>query len=275
MRTCFSLSSLACASLIALACTAQAQAATFPVYPDTTVNSEGLDYTLDSRTAGVLTFSSYAAGAMDVFNAKLTSTGGATLRTTVEEQGYYTSIDVKMPVTSVTANTINLGGTTYIGGADAKYQGGLSIQIPVGKPIASRGGSISLSNLHVDAVRQQVFADVVGGNDVGSISQLAVWNFSPISYGNQEVVPTCTTYGGCHAIVSVNNKIGNLTLTQEGFEVFSRSLNLTDLGKSALASVDSFGTITTSVPEPSSWALAVAGMLGIGVMKRRRATTTH
>ena len=143
-----------------------------------------------------------------------------------------------------------------------------SATLPNGrKNAASTGGSLTISNLRVDLATLSVFADITGAKGVGS-QNLALWGIT--SHTSSGTVVTAPD-----AIVGAVATINSLSLTVDGYNAFAQSLGLTKFGKDALAAATTFGTITTAVPEPSGWALAVAGMAGIGMMKRRRASSTH
>ena len=57
-------------------------------------------------------------------------------------------------------------------------------------------------------------------------------------------------------------------------DVFAQALSLSQLGKAALSATTSFGTITTAVPEPSTWLMMLFGFAFLGRAIRRQRPVT-
>ena len=84
------------------------------------------------------------------------------------------------------------------------------------------------------------------------------------------------------------NTLSGLQIKAPAFAMFSQAMGLTEMGELALKFAIDYGTITTtlsisttSVPEPSAYAMIGMGLLVVGAVGRRRKasapqpTTTH
>lgn len=182
-----------------------------------------------------------------------------------DSDGFYSSVSVTAPITSVTYDP----SSHEIFGVGTS--GGLIMTAPALKSVSS-GGSLTVTDLRADLSAQTIYATVTGANGVGTLNNMALWHFNGLSSGTSPVSATIT----------------GLSITLQGFDAFTKSLGLLSLGKAALMGVTDFGTITstmypllidapgpawhiTSVPEPSTYALMGLGLAGLVVAKRRRA----
>lgn len=269
MSLSFSLSSLARASFVALAMAASAaHAVDVSVQAGGSTIVDGIAYTLNPSNASRLTLGFDGLGVTNAFRGQVTATGAAQLATTLAPSGDYASITVDLPVSSVTGDSVVLGGDRYYGTKSYSHGGALTITVPKTfngrrNVATNEGGSVTISNLHVDLPTLRVFADLTSG---ATTQTLALWNITSHDSGGMPVLPPDASVG---AVASLHG----LAFTTEGHDAFSQALTLSEFGKAALGGVRSFGTITTAVPEPSAWVMAVAGMVGVGALKRRRATT--
>jgi PEP-CTERM motif len=131
----------------------------------------------------------------------------------------------------------------------------------------SSGGSLTVTDLNVDLANKKVYATIIGGNGVGTLNNFYLWNIGSIT--------GATTVAGAGTYTT---SLTGLSITTAGFNTFVQSLGLLNLGKSALSGVTDFGTITSTivaknvaaVPEPSTYALMALGLVGMGVVARRR-----
>jgi hypothetical protein len=180
--------------------------------------------------------------------------------------GEYTAVGVTAPVTQLQVGTggvietaTSIGGATQIAGA---VKG------------VSYGGTISVTNLKIDMVNKNIYADFVGAGktSTGAIvnvnqSNVLTWTFTDIAG------PTTLTAAGTY-----DTTLSGLALTTAGFNNLKAGLGLYSIGLIALqgASTD-FGTLNSSltfapaIPEPSTYALMGLGLVGIGFAARRRA----
>jgi len=186
------------------------------------------------------------------------------------------------------------------------------------------GGTVTVKNLRVDLINKQVFADLIGrplisyddptlvyGDEV--VFSGALWNIGSIS-GPTSLPPaellaaadgdTSALTARGYVINSVNNIVVNgvtvkdynvtatnllskLTVTDDGFAAFAKTLGLVDgsTGYTTLAGVNGgatgWGTLKSAitfsahevpaVPEPSTYAMMAIGLVGLGFAARRRA----
>jgi len=201
-----------------------------------------------------LSFSADLLGALDTGKIALANFGAATANVVKDTDGFYVSAAATAPITSLDINAMNVTAVSTTGG--------MTMTAPVVKSVSS-GGSLTVTDLSADLSTKTIYATIIGGNGVGTLTHFALWNYASLAGGT--AVQGAGTY---------NNSISGLSLTANGSSVFSQSLGLLNLGKAALAGITDYGTISStiiaSVPEPSTYALMGLGLVGVAVTKRRR-----
>jgi hypothetical protein len=185
------------------------------------------------------------------------------------DQGGYTKVAVAAVVTSLTGTfdgtTVTVGSVGTAGGAQqTSYDDGFT----------NTGGALAIQNLRVDLGAKVVYADLIGGNGVGTKSGIALWNIGKI-----DGPVTFTVNDAVNGVITAENTLSQLSITDEAFGYFVNSLGIIAGGLPVLQGITDYGTIkstisvnvTQAVPEPSTYALMGVGLVGIGLMARRRA----
>lgn len=248
-------------SIVAAAAFVAAGAASAATTVNVGSDFSGLTFTGGS---GTLVFSTGLISALNVGSVAVTQYGDASVTIERKKSGSYASVSAAAPMTAVIMDGSNIVGARTLGGAT---------QTSPEKEDISDGGFISVYNLEVDAVAKRVYADIEGGNGVGSLTRYYLWD-----------ITTITGDGAVSGPGSVVQTFAGLKMNSTAMAMFNQSLALLPTGANALASVnsapDGFGKIvsthnfvaaTPAVPEPSTYLLMGLGLVGISMVARRRA----
>jgi len=242
-----------------------------------TVTSGGTFNGLTATGSGSFSFSAELLGALDTGKIAVAGYGAAAATVTKDTDGYYTQATAAAPITALTIESTT--GQVL----SAQTTGGLTQTAPVLKSVSS-GGSLTVTDLSVDLTNKRVYATLIGGNGVGTLTNFYLFDIQGTP--SYDSTGTLLGYDASTAIVgptvvngagSYSNTFNGLTITTNGLTTFEKSLGLLTLGKSALAGVDNFGTITSTIvatpviPEPSTYALMGLGLVGMSLVARRRA----
>jgi len=223
---------------------------------------------------GNLTFSKGLLTALNAAGASVTGINPAVFTTTVNTRQAYTAISANAPVTALSGSFD--GSTVTV--SDVYTAGGAHIET-VDDGLSNTGGFLDIQNLHVVLTTPTtgvVYADINGGNGVGVVKGLKMWNAT---------VGGATSFAAQVGTIGSNNTLTGLVITTEAFDLFAKATGLNaTVGTPALRSVTDFGSIASTitvtaskvggvgaVPEPSTYALMGLGLIGMSVVARRRA----
>lgn len=262
---------IAAAAIVAMSA-ANATSVTLPANSAVSVG----DYTLSDLTGtDTLTFSNALIGALNAGKVQITNVAPASAAVTYKTNAATTVVSISTasaaaPVTSLTGDlsgsSLNITGAGTAGG---------TLQTATTTNIATTGGSLKIINLSVDLPAKKVYADLIGGNGVGTRTNVWLWDIATITGPSTIDLSTVPAAGG---VVSITSTRSGLTINPAAFDLFATSMGLTANGITSLKTVTDFGTIvstvslkaTPAVPEPSTYALMGLGMVAVSLAARRR-----
>lgn len=220
-----------------------------------------------------LTFSENLMGALATGNVTLGTYGGAsldyvTLPSSDPEVGTYDAAVIGADISTLSFNTTTGKVESVVS------TGGATQAMPKNTSIKAAGGSAQVGDLVVNFnadgsanINGKITGQSLTGTNVNFSGLLFTVNAADISG-----VTTFTTTPGTYETF-----LNHLAITTDGFNALASVFGLTKggLGYSALnLAASDFGnlhsTITVSIPEPSTYALMGVGLVGMGLMARRR-----
>ena len=196
--------------------------------------------------------------------------------------GGYTAASAAAPVLSLTGTGTG-ADITIIG---VGTEGGATQTVTldsVDAGVANGTGFVTIKDLRVDLVNQDVYATIVGDNGVGTQENVKVWRYQEILGDTTFNLDAIIAAGGTY---TANTTLRNLQIYSGAYNLLVQGTNLNGLGADALAGVNNgaigYGTITSSitvsvskvtpaVPEPGTYALMGVGLAAIGFAARRKA----
>jgi hypothetical protein len=221
------------------------------------------------RGGGTLAFSESLVGALEVAGIVTSAVAPATVSVVTTEAG--TQISANAPILSLSGDFDST--TAQFAATQVATMGGASM-VAGKKNFATTTGSLSLTGITVDLGTKAIFADLTGGNGVGTVNDVHVWTYTNIDGATVFPAVTGTTVA--------NNKLTGLVITDNAFNLFAKSLGLTNGGIAAMREITDYGVmdaqilvdvkapgVTPSVPEPSTYVMMGLGLVGLAFASKR------
>lgn len=222
----------------------------------------------DLQGGSTLSFSTSLMGALNGINITAKAVAPATVSLA---KG---AITVDAPVMQL--SFFNPGSETGIFSVfKIKMMGGAMLAAEA-DDFTNTGGSLSITNISVDPATKGIYADLSGGNGVGSLKQTRIWDYANITGATNFKVIT--------GPIAMNNSITGLTITEPAFELFAQSLGLTEAGRGAMLQITDYGKLDSAIkvqglarvpplPEPSTYVLMGLGLVGMATAAKRHRRT--
>ncbi len=181
-----------------------------------------------------------------------------------------------MPLQSVRGVLGQSGDPDAVFFSQVVFSGGFTLSF--GANFMSNGGSLTVSNLVVDVARGGIFADVVGGNGVGSLADVRLMDLQPVPSTAMSAADCVLASWSvpCRPQFAFRPEgAGPMTASSLGEGVFAAALGLNDTGRAVMEGFPLFAEFKVSpVPEPGTLASMMLGLSGMGWLALRRSRTS-
>jgi len=267
----WALKSLAAAAAFVAAGSASAYSFTLEAGPSRF--GSGYQIELDGLSgSGSLDFSPVLIGSLNAVKIGVTGVAPATAAVTYKTHSAtkvvsIATASVAAPVQSLTLDEYTTGITLQ----KVNTVGGVTLTAAKAN-VATTGGFLEISKLSVDLSTKKVFATLNGGNGIGLLNNVELWDVATITGPTSFDNASLPFYPG--ESLTFTNTFSGLKINENAFNIFAVSLGLNTNGKLSLRTVTDFGTITSTmtlgVPEPTTYALMGIGLLAVNLAVRRR-----
>jgi hypothetical protein len=255
---------LAIAAAFAMAGAAHAATSSVTVEVGGTASALGVGLS-NLKGTGTLAFSVDLLGALDAGAIVVTAAAPGTVAVVEATEDVGQKISATAPLASLTASVDDVAHNFTV--TNVSTVGGATMTAPK-KNFATTKGSLSITGITVDLGTKAITADIDGGNGVGVLNDVHVWDFTnlggPVSFPSVGGPATAT------------NTLTGLVITGEAFDIFAKSLGLTSGGIAAMREIKDYGVMTanvsldvTAVPEPSAYMMVLAGLAAVGFAAKR------
>ena len=186
----------------------------------------------------------------------------------------YKRVNLETPVMSVSGDAVHNAASGYstFSVQSLKMAGGIQITTPENPSgSAATGGTLAITDIELDFVNNRTYATLTGGNGVGKVEHVHLWDFETFDGG-----PNVYTIG--HYQPEETRHVYGGVIQAEAMSLFTRSLGLTTEGTAAFTDIDYSMDIgyaftlrgdASLVPEPSSYVLMGAGLAALLAGRKR------